>query len=76
MNLARPAGFEPATLGFGNQYSIQLSYGREVTKNTLFRPERPRRGLLGSPGSRYNQCFNQVTPVQGIRRTPANEGTA
>ena len=28
--MVRPRGFEPPTLGTGNRYSIQLSYGRKI----------------------------------------------
>src|SRR5262245_33127914 len=52
LELARPAGFEPTTLGFGGQYSNPLSYGRFQAKIIPLSltgangSERPRRAFV------------------------------
>ena len=58
-DVARPTGVEPVTFGFGNQHSIQLSYGR-IAADFTARAERPvqRRFVsLASPG--IMRCFSR-----------------
>lgn len=42
MDLADPAGFEPATPSLGNSYSIQLNYGPVLVAGEGLEPSGPR----------------------------------
>ena len=60
--LARPAGFEPTTSGFGGQHSIQLSYGRNLVSN--HRRQQP--SLVHPPARHPCLAFARPKPCFGF----------
>ena len=73
--LARPRGFEPLTYGSGGRRSIQLSYGRKVTRHGSY----PRCGLRTRGATLRAKCVGhdgQATPYNVTDWMSARAGLA